>query len=209
MAAHSATCMWFLSVYTWWQQSGGREAQLLLFHHCFLAGELMTTARWMREFVTKHPDYKHDSVVTEKINYDLISLCDKITRGVACERSLVPFISKTQDDIPSAMQKAEDYLTDMAARRSTNGLSSQNAVEHIWSAVACCQDISVAHLLKMSILVFAGFAWPTAHLQFTTEAVLSQELSLWLLQEVVLHAAVAFCCWCCTLLKDFIGTFCL
>ena len=90
----------------------------------------MTTARWMREFVTKHPDYKHDSVVTEKINYDLISLCDKITRGVVCEKSLMPFNSKTQNGVPPAMRKAEDYLTDMATRRSATGLGSQNTVNH-------------------------------------------------------------------------------
>lgn len=35
-------------------------------------GTLLTTATWMREFVAKHPEYKHDSVVSSGINYDLV-----------------------------------------------------------------------------------------------------------------------------------------
>jgi hypothetical protein len=30
----------------------------------------------MRQFVDKHPDYKHDSVITKEINYDLIKAVD-------------------------------------------------------------------------------------------------------------------------------------
>uniref|UniRef100_A0A667Y2S8 Glutamate--cysteine ligase n=1 Tax=Myripristis murdjan TaxID=586833 RepID=A0A667Y2S8_9TELE len=45
------------------------------------SGELMTMAKWMREFVAKHPQYKQDSVITDKINYDLIQKCDKIAKG--------------------------------------------------------------------------------------------------------------------------------
>lgn len=35
-------------------------------------GDLMTPAAWMRKFVTQHPKYKHDSNLTEEINYDLM-----------------------------------------------------------------------------------------------------------------------------------------
>jgi len=35
-------------------------------------GEIWTMAHWIREFVRSHADYKKDSVVSEKINYDLI-----------------------------------------------------------------------------------------------------------------------------------------
>lgn len=41
----------------------------------------MTMAKWMREFVAKHPQYKQDSVLTDKINYDLFQKCDKIAKG--------------------------------------------------------------------------------------------------------------------------------
>ncbi|KAG0422426.1 hypothetical protein HPB47_001751 [Ixodes persulcatus] len=36
------------------------------------SGDLMTTAHWMRKFITSHPEYKSDSVITDSINYDLI-----------------------------------------------------------------------------------------------------------------------------------------
>ncbi|XP_077093762.1 glutamate--cysteine ligase catalytic subunit-like [Siphateles boraxobius] len=45
------------------------------------SGELMTMAKWMREFVAKHPQYKQDSVITDKINYDLLLKCDRIAKG--------------------------------------------------------------------------------------------------------------------------------
>lgn len=36
------------------------------------SGELKTTATWMREFVTNHPEYKQDSVVSDAIAHDLV-----------------------------------------------------------------------------------------------------------------------------------------
>ncbi|KAI8926839.1 glutamate-cysteine ligase-domain-containing protein [Entophlyctis helioformis] len=35
------------------------------------SGERMTAAAWIRSFVTQHPGYAHDSVVTDEITYDL------------------------------------------------------------------------------------------------------------------------------------------
>jgi glutamate--cysteine ligase catalytic subunit len=35
-------------------------------------GDLDTTARWIRNFIDVHPKYKHDSVVNDEINHDLI-----------------------------------------------------------------------------------------------------------------------------------------
>ena len=40
--------------------------------HFHNIGALPTTATWIRQFVHTHPDYKHDSVVGDKIVYDLI-----------------------------------------------------------------------------------------------------------------------------------------
>jgi glutamate--cysteine ligase catalytic subunit len=36
------------------------------------SGELWTAAKWIRDFVDKHPAYKHDSVVDDEINKSLI-----------------------------------------------------------------------------------------------------------------------------------------
>lgn len=38
----------------------------------------MTTAAWLRHFVRSHPDYRMDSVVTDKIAYDLVVACQEI-----------------------------------------------------------------------------------------------------------------------------------
>ena len=51
----------------------------------FLSGEYVTTAQWMRKFITEHPAYKQDSVVSEKIAYDLVVACDEISnKGREC-----------------------------------------------------------------------------------------------------------------------------
>lgn len=36
------------------------------------SGELWTAAKWIREFIAKHPEYKKDSVVSEEITKDLV-----------------------------------------------------------------------------------------------------------------------------------------
>jgi glutamate--cysteine ligase catalytic subunit len=43
-------------------------------------GTLWTAAKWMREFVRTHEDYKFDSVVGDKINHDLIGAVIAIER---------------------------------------------------------------------------------------------------------------------------------
>lgn len=42
------------------------------------AGEVMTTAAWLRHFVTSHPGYHMDSVVTDDIAFDLVMACQEI-----------------------------------------------------------------------------------------------------------------------------------
>lgn len=45
------------------------------------SGALVSNATWIREFVRNHPKYKHDSVISEEINYDLMTTIDDITNG--------------------------------------------------------------------------------------------------------------------------------
>ncbi|KJE91807.1 glutamate-cysteine ligase, variant [Capsaspora owczarzaki ATCC 30864] len=55
------------------------------------SGELITTAKWMREFVQQHPEYKKDSVVSGPIAFDLVKLCADLGNGIAtAERLLGP-----------------------------------------------------------------------------------------------------------------------
>uniref|UniRef100_F6XH38 Glutamate--cysteine ligase n=1 Tax=Ciona intestinalis TaxID=7719 RepID=F6XH38_CIOIN len=51
------------------------------------SGEYMSAAQWIRHFVTNHPEYKQDSVVTDSIAYDLLVRCDQIEKGeVKCHQ---------------------------------------------------------------------------------------------------------------------------
>lgn len=91
----------------------------------------MTTAHWIREFVTKHPDYKYveifpfffcmfnylqfkkqnrgDSVVSERINYDLLTKMDSIQNGtIECPSLLDHPRTKTQSSIPETIRMAEN-----------------------------------------------------------------------------------------------------
>ncbi|KAK3088140.1 hypothetical protein FSP39_015291 [Pinctada imbricata] len=68
------------------------------------SGEIPTTAQWMRNFVRTHKDYKQDSVVSESINYDLLKKC--VEKTGCCLNDF----SKTSDNIPTALSKAEGYL---------------------------------------------------------------------------------------------------
>ncbi|KAL1641078.1 glutamate--cysteine ligase [Diplodia intermedia] len=45
------------------------------------SGRLCTTARFMRDFVTRHPEYARDSQVSEKICFDLVQEVVQITNG--------------------------------------------------------------------------------------------------------------------------------
>jgi glutamate--cysteine ligase catalytic subunit len=99
------------------------------------SGELMTAAHWIRKFVTEHPDYKYkmelftiffyklisillfmlssfrrDSVVSETINYDLLTTMERIQNGsLDCPALLLDHSrSKTRDFIPAPIMKAEN-----------------------------------------------------------------------------------------------------
>ena len=45
------------------------------------SGELWTGAKWIRHFVREHRDYKRDSVVSERVTYDLIKAVEDITEN--------------------------------------------------------------------------------------------------------------------------------
>lgn len=44
-------------------------------------GRLWTASKWIRDFVSKHPEYKHDSTVDDAVQYDLIKAVEQITRN--------------------------------------------------------------------------------------------------------------------------------
>lgn len=59
-------------------------------------GKLLTTAAWIRKFVTTHPAYKDDSRVTEEINYDLMWRIHLIATGqIKCTDLLFSYQTKS------------------------------------------------------------------------------------------------------------------
>jgi glutamate--cysteine ligase catalytic subunit len=58
-----------------------RVDQYLTFLEKRASGELMTDAAWIRRFVTNHPAYQQDSVVSQEIAYDLILACQEVGLG--------------------------------------------------------------------------------------------------------------------------------
>lgn len=71
------------------------------------SGELLTTASWMRKEITEHEEYKQDSVVSERICYDLLKKAKDIQDGIRpCPELLGTNVnSKTADNIPPAIEK--------------------------------------------------------------------------------------------------------
>lgn len=93
------------------------------------SGQIDTTASWIRRFIQEHPAYKyeyiflfrpvyiikilfyfrHDSVVNDEINYDLLMTADGIQSGrIPCPQLLGDCLlanSKTKETIPPAVQK--------------------------------------------------------------------------------------------------------
>ena len=52
------------------------------------SGELCTAARWFRDFVRDHPAYKHDSVIDDELQKDLVGLViavNEVEEGLARE----------------------------------------------------------------------------------------------------------------------------
>lgn len=52
-------------------------------------GTVSTTARWIRDFISNHPSYKKDSVVTKEIEHDLVRRCVDISNGKVHDATLL------------------------------------------------------------------------------------------------------------------------
>lgn len=73
-------------------------------------GSLLTPATWIRNFVRAHPDYKHDSVVSAEINYDLMVAVDEMYVFITpvmtdCNADTAPFSER-------GVRRAPDLLPD-------------------------------------------------------------------------------------------------
>lgn len=84
------------------------------------SGQIKTMARWVRDFVSSHPNYEQDSVVNEQICYDLVSVCAGVTYGTRDEPTLV-FNHKTRSapTLSSAQQRNEQHLKEMVEKHAS------------------------------------------------------------------------------------------
>ena len=65
----------------------------------------------MRKFVQNHPEYNHDSVVSERIAYDLVWKHTQIAMGQAEDPSILFKLNHSpQSDVSKAQTKAQGRL---------------------------------------------------------------------------------------------------
>jgi hypothetical protein len=89
-----------------------------------VTGELITPATWIRRFVTSHPDYKQDSIITSTIAYDLMMTCQGIGDGtIPCPELL--------GDIQIAKVRKEDAFGHVLAGK----LSSTQRIQLLQSLI--------------------------------------------------------------------------
>ena len=81
---------------------GNPRSHPFIIYPCIYPGELPTTATWIRQFVHAHPDYKHDSVVSDKITYDLITKVRAVSEGQCpCNDLIGKIASRTDSQRPT------------------------------------------------------------------------------------------------------------
>lgn len=71
------------------------------------SGKLLTTASFIREFVTTHADYKRDSRVTPRITADLIKLADDLSAGRIAFDNFLPSELLNQPLAPAPERKRQ------------------------------------------------------------------------------------------------------
>ncbi|VUC20231.1 unnamed protein product [Clonostachys rosea] len=91
------------------------------------SGELDTASRWIRNFINSHPDYKHDSVVDEKVNHDLIGAVIAVGERESAGRN---FAGLGIPGLPQLLGNFRGGCGDEAGRRQANGLSNGQSNGH-------------------------------------------------------------------------------
>lgn len=72
------------------------------------SGDLQTPATWMREFVTKHPSYKKDSVVPEEACKDLMKRIIDISDCSKTEPTLLGNLCNCDDPVKPVQPPMEE-----------------------------------------------------------------------------------------------------
>lgn len=102
------------------------------------SGELLTMAQWTRQFVLKHPQYKHDSKVADSTAYDLLRECKDITFGLKeVPGFLNKHITRTTDNLPPLLSKMDALHRDMAAKHGRTPVMAKVANRNEFSETGC------------------------------------------------------------------------
>ncbi|CAO1632422.1 unnamed protein product [Sympodiomycopsis kandeliae] len=72
------------------------------------SGKIITTATWIRNYITQHPSYKKDSVVSSEICYDMIKRLDGIERGEIVEPQGKSFLPASYAERRKFLEKKEN-----------------------------------------------------------------------------------------------------
>ncbi|CAM9306203.1 unnamed protein product [Chrysoparadoxa australica] len=114
------------------------------------AGEIMTTAAWMRQFVTQHADYKQDSVVTDEIAYDLVMACKEIGEGIRpCPELLGQVTIEAVNaeeafDVPMTVGKIGADSRNMLIRRYGQRGRQPSEASRAFAQVSVSQSVEVS-----------------------------------------------------------------
>ena len=77
-------------------------------------GSLITTATFIRNYIKSHPEYRQDSRITPRMNFDLMHLLDEIEKGNRQAPGLLP------DFYASRQKRATAEATNAARTSSVN-----------------------------------------------------------------------------------------
>ena len=133
------------------------------------SGELVTTATWMRNFVSSHKDYKFDSVVSDQIAYDLLQKCVGISQGTEKVEELFGRFGHFDEE--QSKGTSTPTIAGFAARRMLRGSSFRDEVKTI-SQCSLVRALIAKYSSKAQqhkVRAESGFANTKAFLAMATE----------------------------------------
>ena len=88
------------------------------------SGRYKTNARWMRDFIAKHPGYKHDSRLPEEVQYDMLKSIAQLSRHQMKDETLLPASAYFRRQ-PSTSNLASNLKDKEKQIRSPNGIGAK------------------------------------------------------------------------------------
>jgi len=141
-------------------------------------GDLPTAAQWIRRFVDEHPEYQHDSVITQGVAFDLLQKVKDISLGqqpcpeLLGKAEIDPICAQGAYDIPLASSKIEGSVRCQLIKRYVQ--RARDRTVSLTAAVAKADDITMPDLMSMTMLRSASVS--VAHSETLGEDFIFNEL---------------------------------